>query len=100
MSEPVLKKQKLVADELCRCTSLTDAAQRHPFKCVTKYITDLNKADIRSSVLRLIKHEVKESQHKECTECVAELLAAGASVEPVESGALSQLLLARAASRA
>jgi ankyrin repeat protein len=89
MSEPVLKKQKLGGAGLCACTNLSDAARQRHIKCVAKYITDIDDPRIKSSILLSVKHEPQESQHKGCTECVAALLAAGASVEPAEWAALS-----------
>jgi ankyrin repeat protein len=84
VSEPALKKQKLDADELCTCTSLIDAAEHQRIKCVAKYITDINNAGIKASVLLSGKHESKESQHKGCTECLTALLAAGTSAKPLK----------------
>jgi ankyrin repeat protein len=89
MSEPVLKKQKLGGAGLCACTNLSDAARQRHIKCVAKYITDIDDPRIKSSILLSVKHEPQESQHKGCTECVAALLAAGASVEPAEWAAWS-----------
>jgi hypothetical protein len=96
MSESVLKKQKLVADDLCACINLFDAARQHHIKCVAKYSTDLKQASVRSSVLRSIKHESKDSQRKGCTACVTALLAAGASVNP-SGWALSPVAVAAGA---